>query len=430
MVPGGTDSARERPADLLGNRKASGQDRGGPHRGPTETRSRWSSEAIGGDVRGIRTATHRLRRASQRLSYHARHMACGRPLAAEVDLLVRHRENGPRAGIGGLESCGRMWECVACSTRLLSKRAGGIVRALADHRAAGGESYLVTLTQRRPASVRVAGDEGEIAWEGPPTLQMCLDRYREAWARARRQICRYLGRDYVRAVEVTWGESGWHLHAHLLVLFPRPLDDEELSCLRARLATTWAAAYDDAPAWRPSLERGVDVSTSSAARYLTKLGLEVADASKKRAKSANRWSMAQVLELADNPRSPWQSRARSAWREYVATMTGVRRLVYGQHLSRDVRQKMETEDAERVGTIPSRAYREIRRRMDWLDCLLAHVERGELAALPDALVRLGASHRLASELVSHAESRERARVEHDARRETTWHHDIVPIMGW
>lgn len=97
----------------------------------------------------------------------------------------------------------------------------------------------------------------------------------------------------VRATETTWSHrSGWHVHAHLLWKFERPLTGEE----RATIASAWSELTE-------ANEHGVHFgrtyyahTAGDAAVYLEKLALEIAGASK--VAHGEHWSLGDLYQRA------------------------------------------------------------------------------------------------------------------------------------
>lgn len=98
----------------------------------------------------------------------------------------------------------------------------------------------------------------------------------KAWKgyRAKRQL------DYIVATEVTHGENGWHPHMHTLLL-PRSAQsfDDDVSDADWWFER-WAGIVERklGAAHVPSLAHGVDLRPIKVGDYLSKLGLEMADA--------------------------------------------------------------------------------------------------------------------------------------------------------
>lgn len=142
-------------------------------------------------------------------------------------------------------------------------------------------------------------------------LRYMRTRMAKAWARIQRLTTwrTLLGKGavFVRALEATYGQHGWHSHYHILVLSPVALDtharpakrdddpDVQHVNLASEIATQWrdAVLIELGARHMPDLEHGTDWREIGAGEYLAKLdlamGLELTDAAgSKRTKGGGR----------------------------------------------------------------------------------------------------------------------------------------------
>ena len=112
------------------------------------------------------------------------------------------------AGFAGLVSCGSVWVCPVCSSKIMARRSLEIGAAVAS---AGSENLPVafcTLTMRHSK-----GDHLAKLWDG----------LGKGWGRATSGVKWKRDREavglegYVRVVEATHGVNGWHVHVHALL---------------------------------------------------------------------------------------------------------------------------------------------------------------------------------------------------------------------
>ena len=151
-----------------------------------------------------------LRRAVWRVSKVKKLQTCGRAVRDDaVTLLVTTNGDERRAAAHGLVTCSSIWACPVCSAHIRQERASDLEAGLAKHRAQGGGALLVTLTLRH---------------EREDGLKDLLGALRTSWrriqqSRAWKGELEALGvRGWVRAIEITYGENGWHPHLHVLLL--------------------------------------------------------------------------------------------------------------------------------------------------------------------------------------------------------------------
>jgi hypothetical protein len=241
------------------------------------------------------------------------------------------------AHVGTISRCGSPWVCPLCAPVVRERRAQEIDRGLGVHLAAGGGVEFVSLTVRHYADDELAGRLALMA----TLVGLCL--MGKGWA-ARRGRLGYVGA--IRAIDITWGRAnGWHPHVHFLLLFERPLTDDERVDLGDWLYGRLVAVSERAGFGVPTREHGLDIqavrSSSDLAEYLAKVeggwgaGLEVARADLKSGKDASRYTPWRILaEVAEDHRcngwagGPWAN----LWREYDAATFGKRAIVWSAGL--------------------------------------------------------------------------------------------------
>jgi hypothetical protein len=244
-----------------------------------------------------------------------RQRSCRRKrISAEVQLV--ELEDG-RKRLDGICRCGSV-TCPACAAGIYARRAEDIQSACERWRLSGSslgqQVVMLTLTVRHSL-----GDDVTLATRG---LHQAFRRMRQG--RRGQALWRQLGIVHsVRATEATYGENGWHMHLHVL-LFVAGWD--WLSC-REKVRIAWQDAVEAelGSAFVPDETHGVSLSTSTADRYIAKLGLEVMAITKK-AKAGNLTPW-QVAHRAANG----ESRYRHLWSSYARAMLGRQTLAWSAH---------------------------------------------------------------------------------------------------
>ena len=281
-----------------------------------------------------RTWRYRLREAARSVSRGYAVAGCGTPLGHGVALQVLQDGSG---GLGGIETCSSVWACPVCSARIGMGRRAELVRLVEWARAENLHVSFLTLTQRH-----TAGDSLPALW----------DRISKAWARLtpRKSWISMKGqvgwRGYVRAMEVTHGRHGWHVHAHFLILTERPLE----GLIEVRMGRR--VEHEDVHrfigrSWEELIRRqggdvvagaGVDLRAVTGgtedivARYVGKsgsdIGLEMAMGAHKRGRRDSRtpFQVLADLEAFDTLRD------REIWREWLAGSKGRLQLVWSRGL--------------------------------------------------------------------------------------------------
>jgi hypothetical protein len=152
---------------------------------------------------------------------------CGKVPHGEY-VAVRHTPGGA-AGFAGLTTCGSVWVCPVCNAKIMARRALEIGAAVATWQARGGAVAFGTFTMRhdRSQGLRDLWNALSKAWgmvTGGKQWIKDKDRYGIA--------------GWLRAVEVTWGRNGWHVHVHTLVFLQA--DAVHLENLHARMFGRWS----------------------------------------------------------------------------------------------------------------------------------------------------------------------------------------------
>lgn len=119
---------------------------------------------------------------------------------------IYRKADGSGARYAGLATCNSIWACPICAEKIANTRRDEIARARAKHQANGGETYLITLTfphkfQAMPLPEMLAKQTKALqGWKNSRTYK----RVMEKWGR--------IGN--IKALEITYGEHGWHPHTH------------------------------------------------------------------------------------------------------------------------------------------------------------------------------------------------------------------------
>lgn len=303
---------------------------------------------------------------------------CGRH-AVNLDGAVRVRASGAgqdrRAGFAGLASCGSVWSCPVCSERILAGRQAELATAIERWQAAGGRVELLTLTMRHRAGQRLGHlwDALGYAWHkatsGRPWARLNesygAPQTRTVTAGARRGETVTENRiRWVRVVETTHGDNGWHVHVHAALFLPGDVSADGLDDLTGTMFSAWSAALVRRGLDGPTRRHGVTLRSGGAgsdalADYFTKgtysaeptrLALELARGDLKHARSGNRTPFRILadlgaLGLADD---------LELWREWEMASRGRRQLAWSTgaraDLLADVAERSDDElAAEELG---------------------------------------------------------------------------------
>ena len=139
---------------------------------------------------------------------------------------VKRRAEGSCAGYGNLMACGSVWACPRCAAVITAQRSEELANAVRAAFDAGASCHLLTLTMRHTRkhsldelwsalSTAWRATFGTTAWTGDRGYERKDGTFR-APRIGHAEVFGVSGT--VRAVEVTHGSNGWHLHAHVLVV--------------------------------------------------------------------------------------------------------------------------------------------------------------------------------------------------------------------
>lgn len=293
--------------------------------------------------------------------------SCGWTIGQGVGIM--HDGDRP-AGYSGLERCGSIWACPHCGSVIRAGRAAEIEHAVKEHQKTGGELLFFTGTVRHHQ-----GDD----------LALTLDAVMTAWRkmtgnRPWKRWKKDLGiSGYIRSIEVTLGQHGWHPHAHVLLFLDGEISDDQRDAFRASLFELWADAVEKAGAKRPT-EKGLDLQKVDKkgkvlAQYIGKIqdektawsaGAELARADVK----SGRGGSITPMELLDESDERSEAERARLWREFYTVTKGRRAITWSRGLKKryDVGEQDDEEilDAAEstvlVWQTSAAAYRRLRMR--------------------------------------------------------------------
>jgi hypothetical protein len=172
---------------------------------------------------------------------------------------------------GGLQTCGSVWHCPVCASKISERRSKEVQSAIEYTKSIGGSVSFVTRT---------------VPHTSADSLKDILTQFRAAETLLkkdgtyRRLLSSYGVFGSIKVYEITAGLNGWHLHAHELLFH-----DFESSQIQPgenwherienRLYTVWLRSATAAGFDAPSRLHGVQVQNGDyAAAYMAKWGKE------------------------------------------------------------------------------------------------------------------------------------------------------------
>lgn len=264
-----------------------------------------------------RSRRYRLRRVAGRvLGGEHRTSRCGHCSSTQT-VQVMKRPTG-RCGYQGVVTCGSIWTCPECASKISAKRSAEVCELVKAHRKAGGACYMGTLTMEHGL-----GDDCRILRE---TASWSWDQLIRSGA-MRRLRDQYNIVGYVRSLEVTHGKHGWHPHLHVLFL-ARDMSREQQTAVADAIFERWKHVLErrKIKVARMAFDFQRATNDEAAAQYVAKwgAGTEIAKGSEK---------------LGRAGRSPWQllddchagdDHAGRLFKEYAEAFHGARHLTYAR----------------------------------------------------------------------------------------------------
>ncbi|MES2482982.1 MAG: protein rep [Pseudomonadota bacterium] len=134
---------------------------------------------------------------------------CHRHVVTEGGMPVFRQHDGSRSRLGKVKTCGSVWACPVCASKVAEQRRREIAPAMVKHVEAGGHAYLVTFTFPH-AKGQALADLMEPFTKARQSFQNS-----RAW-KAVMDRANKIG--VINSLEVTYGSAnGWHPHLHMLV---------------------------------------------------------------------------------------------------------------------------------------------------------------------------------------------------------------------
>lgn len=232
-----------------------------------------------------------------------------RPLVDQVKILKSHE----KCHYGGLIACGSLWVCPVCAAKITEHRRQELVQAIDAWKKMGGTVVMVVHTV-------------------PHYAHQTLNTVLEGFTRARRSMLnrkpykrlqKQIGSaGSVRALEVTHGVNGWHVHDHELLFLAPGCEWDPLE-IQGAMLEPWQDACESAGLGRPNF-RGVQVQDGSqAAKYAAKWGLEC------------ELTKSHVKKGREDNLTPWdflRQGKKELFCEYAKRFKGKRQLVWSDGL--------------------------------------------------------------------------------------------------
>lgn len=251
-------------------------------------------------------------------------------LISQTQVQVHLSPEHNKAFYTGLITCGSIWPCPICASKVSERRRIELAEALEAAKALGWNVHLVTLT--------IPHGKGDDLATMKALQQKALAKLSNGKNSLKNRLLRngIEQHGYIRAYEVTHGQNGWHPHYHVL-LFTSGCTSQQLLSL---YAPSWQKACVSVGLPMPSDKHGCTVQDGSeASRYVTKWGLEdeMTKANTKVTKRKGKTPFGLLRAVLDEDDQEYQpDYASTLFRTYAKAMKGARQL----HWSVGLRQKL------------------------------------------------------------------------------------------
>ena len=283
-------------------------------------------------MQGVRRERHRLLAAVRGIYPKERTAVCMHCMVPNSEVILhRHKETG-KAFYSGLMTCGSVWLCPVCSSKISERRRTELSLAIERAHEKGWKVYLLTLTV--PHGL---GDD----------LKPMLGKLKKAWRRMNKNrdgeaVKAAVGlQGHVRAFEVTDGKNGFHPHYHALLFLDTDLTPKQVNALYSPL---WRRHCVAVGLPEPSEAHGCMVDGGEkAAQYVSKWGLSeemTKSHLKKSKKGDSMWDL--LRKWADNR----DARAVVRFKLFYDAFKGERQLVWSPKVRELLRLGEELTDEQ------------------------------------------------------------------------------------
>lgn len=256
---------------------------------------------------------------------------CHRFVSFKKDhIKIVYRKERKTAAFQNLAHCDALWVCAVCASTITEHRRGELKTGLEHWK---GKVLLVTFTMRHKKGDTLKG-----------TLSRLLKAYERFLSGSYGQDIRanYGIVGLIKALEVTWGENGWHPHLHVLIFCE--FDNyslERVRNLEKEFKRRWIGLVKKVGG-SANMDNGLTIKDSEhfVREYVTKYGheptrelwtleSEVSKANVKKGRG-DHYTPFQLLELFGDG---WEE-AGERFKEFAETFAGKKQLIWSRGLKK------------------------------------------------------------------------------------------------
>jgi len=278
-------------------------------------------------------------------NYVYRVCKCGHMMNASRGVDVYRSLIRQSALFAGVITCGSVWHCPVCATKITLRRRAELDLGIKRHLHNGGVCALMTCTLPHNRTEKLAENMKKIQ----DVYRLLFSSRSGEKLRQKYNVC-----GQIRSIEITNGINGWHPHVHTILLMNSPQNFREMGDeLYAKWRDAAAKKYGyDLPRIALDLRGG-----NEAANYITKWSLshELTHIYAKKARQNESQTTWQLLALAAENNSV----AREKWEEFATTVSrpayegnvkSTRQLVWSRGLKShyDLQEKSDEKIAEEI----------------------------------------------------------------------------------
>lgn len=244
---------------------------------------------------------------------------------------------------GGLHTCSNVWACPVCSAKISERRRKELQEIENIWKSRRGKLYMMTFT---------------FPHKSGQNLKDLLEQFGNARrkyffaGRAWRDFAKNIGLEHsIYALETTYGNNGWHIHTHFLMLI-NP-DKANQIPLAENILSSWQLACIKAGLEKPN-EHGLQIQDAAkVSSYITKWGADL-ELTKQICKTGRNGSRSPFDLLRDYGKNS-DIAAGGLFKEYVKAFKGKRQLVFSKGLRADLGLAQEKTDSELAAEIEKTA---------------------------------------------------------------------------
>lgn len=305
---------------------------------------------------------------------------CGKtPVSREIDSISYVCGEKGNNYFTNLQHCASYWVCPVCAGKIAHERTSEIYLALKEYLKQGYKIYFGALTLPHYQGERL--DEN---------LNILIEGFN--WVKEHRAVKSVLSDPliYLRSLEITYGENGFHPHIHPIFILPSDQSERYLNQFRKQYFS-WLGLNSKMTAFTE--QRAVkfelwDKKIETLSDYLCKwsIGNEVGNGQSKKSKTAKGYTPFQILDLlADGKTWELKQDPEEVFKEYAHTIKGRRMLQSSRGFFETVKVEVKTDEeiveddkiTEKLFTVPLSVWNDVVRKDMIFDLIEAYQVGGD-----------------------------------------------------